>query len=319
MLVLRQCRKKAFNASISASCLFFWLAASLSSSMSLAGSDFAITEVAPGIYLHQGVHEQMSTFNHGDIANSGFIMGSAAVAVVDPGGSVHNAHLLYDAIRAHTSLPVRYVVLTHIHPDHVAGVSVFPASSEVIAHTHYPRALAQRGNFYFDRFPDLFGGDRQKGLRVPDTLVDGELRIDLGERQLLITAYPTAHTDNDLSVLDVNTKTLFASDLLFAQRTPSLDGSLSGWLQVLQRMEGEDYGLVIPGHGQPGSWATVAAPQINYLNALKLNISRQIERGFTLSETIANEMNSPDTDGWQLFDEVHPVNVTKAYTELEWD
>ncbi len=319
MYVLRQCRKQASRGFQPDRFLFVWLAVSLYSSMILAADDFAVTEVAPGIYLHQGVHEQMSTFNHGDIVNSGFIIGSTAVAVIDPGGSVRNAHLLYDAITEHTSLPVRYVVLTHIHPDHVAGVSVFPASSEVIAHAHYPRALAQRGDFYFDRFPDLFGGDRQKGLRVPDTLVDGELRIDLGERQLLIRTYPTAHTDNDLSVLDVDTRTLFASDLLFAQRTPSLDGSLSGWLQVLQQMEGGDYGLVIPGHGQPGSWASVAEPQIKYFNALKLNVSRQIERGFTLSETIENEMSRPDIEGWQLFDEVHPVNVTKAYTELEWD
>ncbi len=297
----------------------FWFAAIVYSGISLASDQFPVNEVAPGIYLHQGLHEQMTTFNHGDIANSGFIIGSKAVAVVDPGGSVRNARLLYEAIRTHTSLPVRYVVLTHIHPDHVAGVSVFAESSEVIAHSHYPRALAQRGDFYFDRFPDLFGGDRANGLRAPDTLVDGELQIDLGNRPLRIRAYATAHTDNDLSVFDEKTKTLFASDLLFAQRTPSLDGSLTGWLRVLQKMQDTHYELVIPGHGKPGFWDTVAEPQRRYLNALKSRVSNQIERGFTLPEAIENEMKDTNLEGWQLFEQVHPANITKAYTELEWE
>ena len=319
MCVSRQCAKQTSLQVLAGSFLFIGLAVCLSSSISLADDQFAINEVAPGIYLHQGVHEQMTSANHGDIANSGFIIGSQAVAVIDPGGSVHTARLLYDAIKIHTSLPVRYVVLTHIHPDHMAGVSVFPGSSEVIAHGKYPRALAQRGDFYFDQFPDLFGGDRLAGLRVPDTLVDGELKIDLGQRPLHIQSYPTAHTDNDLTVLDVQTRALFASDLLFAQRTPSLDGSLSGWLKVLQQLQVEDYGLLIPGHGRPGSWESVAEPQIAYLNALKEHVSRQIDQGFSLSETIENEMQMSDVMGWQLYAEVHPVNVTKAYTELEWE
>ncbi len=321
MLMSHKCRIQPLEFFLRSWMRLIWPAVCLYSIASLAGDQFPVSEVAPGIYLHQGLHEQMSIFNHGDIVNSGFIIGSKAVAVVDPGGSVRNARLLYEAIRTHTTLPVRYVVLTHIHPDHMAGVSIFPESSEVIAHANYPRALAQRGSYYFERFPQLFGGggNRTEGLRAPDTLVDGDLQIDLGQRLLFIRSYRTAHTDNDLSVFDANTKTLFASDLLFAQRTPSLDGSLAGWLRELQSMQGEHYKLVIPGHGQPGSWGTIVEPQLKYLNALRSMVSDQIERGFTLSEAIENGMREPNLDGWQLFEQVHPANIIKAYTELEWD
>ncbi len=319
MRLSHQCQNQLFQLFLRGWFRPLWLAGCLYSSLSLGSEQFPVDEVAPGIYLHQGLHEQMTPFNHGDIVNSGFIIGSNAVAVVDPGGSVRNARLLNEAIRTHTKLPVRYVILTHIHPDHMAGVSIFPESSEVIAHTDYPRALAQRGSFYFERFPVLFGGDRARGLRAPDTLVDGDLQIDLGQRLLLIRSYSTAHTDNDLSVFDENTKTLFASDLLFAQRTPSLDGSLSGWLRVLQQMQEVHYELVIPGHGQPGSWSTVVAPQLKYLKALQSSVADQIERGFTLTQAIESGTLEPNLQGWQLFEQVHPVNISKAYTELEWD
>ncbi len=65
-----------------------------------------------------------------------------------------------------------------------------------------------------------------------------------------LTAWsPPAHTDCDLTVLDEATGVLFAGDLVFLEHVPVLDGSLTGWLSVLQRLPQLQARIVVPGHG----------------------------------------------------------------------
>lgn len=285
----------------------------------LAVAEFSVNEVVPGIFLHEGRHEEMSSANQGDIVNCGYVVGRDAVAVIDPGGSVQTARLLRESIRQHTNLPIRFVVLTHIHPDHIAGLAAFADVPQVVAHHHYPRALAQRGDFYLDRFPELFGSDRQASLRVPDLLVNDTMSIDLGERRLTLQAWSTGHTDNDLTVLDEMTDTLFASDLLFSTRTPSVDGSLIGWLSVLEELARKPRHLVIPGHGSPASLDLILIPQRRYLSALRDGVRLRLGRGESLAQVVEDAQRDANVWQWQLFDRVHPMNITKAYTELEWE
>ena len=84
---------------------------------------------------------------------------------------------------------------------------------------------------------------------APTLLVVDRAELDLGGRRLMLEAHPTAHTDNDVSVFDQASGTLWLADLLFMERIPVIDGSLLGWLEVLETVQGWPAQRVVPGHG----------------------------------------------------------------------
>ncbi|KUO64674.1 MAG: MBL fold metallo-hydrolase [Alphaproteobacteria bacterium BRH_c36] len=281
-----------------------------------------VAEIADGVFVHRGQIALQSPANHADISNAGFVVGTDAVAVIDTGGSYHAGAALRAAVAKHTKAPIRYVINTHMHPDHVLGNAAFKADKpRFIAHHKMKRALSARTARYLEAAENALGDEAFEGTEVvlPDAGVEDVDTLDLGGRTLRLAAQPTAHTDNDLVITDQKTGTAFVGDLIFSGHVPALDGSIVGWIEVLEKLGHQAPALIVPGHGPAAlSWAAGSEPVQRYLRAVAHDVRAIIKRGGTISEAIETAGIS-EASGWELFDEFHKRNVTAAFAELEWE
>ncbi|MER9161732.1 quinoprotein relay system zinc metallohydrolase 2 [Mesorhizobium sp. M0715] len=285
-------------------------------------SRFSVRQIADGVFAFQGADELMTAANDGAICNLGAVIGTDAVAVIDSGGSLIEAHAFLAAIGKLTAKPVRFLVNTHMHPDHIFGNAAFrKIGATIVGHRNLPRALEARGAFYLHNYREQLGEALMEGIEIvsPTMLVDDRLQLDLGGRMIELRAWKAAHTDNDLTVFDPATRTLFAGDLVFMGSLPTLDGSLLGWLRQMDALTAIDAARVVPGHGPlTADWPQALAGERRYFEVLARDIRKAIADGTPLREAVKTAGES-ERDNWHLFDDYNERNATAAFAELEWE
>ncbi|PNG59887.1 Beta-lactamase precursor [Variovorax sp. WDL1] len=203
----------------------------------------------------QGEAALGSSANRNFISNAGFVVTEQGVVVVDALGSPTLAEELIKEIRRVTPQPVKYVILTHYHADHVYGLQAFKATGATVlaqaqgreyltSDTARLRLEASRK----DLFPSI---DENTRLVPADRWLDGkETTLKLGSFEFLIRHVGAAHTPEDVVVYVRERKVLFAGDLVFRGRVPFVGQADSRqWIDSLGTLIALKPRIVIPGHG----------------------------------------------------------------------
>jgi len=211
-------------------------------------------QVAPQTWMVQGVSALGSAANRNFISNAAFIVTDAGVIVIDALGSPALAQEMLAEIRRITPAPIKYVILTHYHADHVYGLQALKAAgAEIIAHRDgqiYLNSQTAALRLQASR-EDLFPWIDEKTRLVPaDRWITEATTLHLGGLDFEVIPAGPAHTAEDVVVYVPKLKVLVAGDLVFRGRVPFVGQADSGsWLKGLDKLLTFDTKVIIPGHG----------------------------------------------------------------------
>ena len=215
---------------------------------------FALKQIGPGVYAAIS-----------DESNAGFVIGDDSVLVVDSFFEPDTAKALLDEIRRITPKPVRYLVNTHYHLDHVAGDRIFKDAGAIIVTHRNVRAWMQPENLHmFGAVPDAAFKARMEQriaqLPLPDLVTESPVTIWLGARRIEIRP-AEGHTGGDLVVSVPDAKVLFCGDMLWRMPPNIVDGKVSAWIATARSFEQlPDAAAMtfVPGHGDLATVKDVA-------------------------------------------------------------
>lgn len=245
--------------------------------------------VAPGVHVFEGLPEHFTRENGGNILNTGFIETEAGVVVIDTGPSRRYGEQMREAIRRQTGGPLVQVFLTHAHPDHFLGNQAF-SDLPIAALPATAQYIRSAGESLSANLYRLVGGwmEGTEALAPQQEARAGELRI--GGRVLRLLAL-SGHSDADLAVYDVQTRTLFAGDLAFFQRaatTPNAD--LARWLAALDTLAQLDVQVLVPGHGPVVQGGAAIAQTRAYLQWLRRTLADAAAQGLDMNEAMQRQL-----------------------------
>ncbi len=252
------------------------------------------------------------------LGNAGFVIGSDAVLVVDTFATPAAAEELASEIRKLTPLPVKWVVNTHYHLDHVGGDAVFTsAGARVVAHENV-RAWIRTENLKWRK--EITAEDREtlSRLVLPDVVHRDGLTIWLGDRKVDILSRP-GHTGGDSIVFVPSANVLYGGDLIWRNTVPNLiDASTEAWVNTIDGfLQEHPAATFVPGHGDVGKALDVRYFR-DYLSGLRIAVARGLAEGKSgrdLAEAIlASQQTRYGT--WKWFDAFGPRNVEQTEQEL---
>jgi len=275
-------------------------------------------KIAPAVQCFFGLPQVMDEHNNGNMSNSCFVNMGKSYLVVDSGPTYQYAKQAFSRIEEEKALPLSYIVNTHLHDDHwlgncyykelhakIIGSSAFKSLEKVEKTRMQKRISKEAYQKTTQVFPTIF---------VKDTKV---LDFD-GKKVYIIAVNHKAHTNSDLLVYIPSQKLLFAGDLVFNERLPSLrDGDISGWINALEKIRKMDVDYVVGGHGTLVSKKSIDFTY-HYLKSLKKQVATLLDDGEEIGDVV-NQVTMSKYKDVPFYDTIQRQNVAITYRMLEWN
>lgn len=246
-------------------------------------------KVAKDTYVFIGETEDFTFQNGGNIVNTGFIITTDGVVVIDTGSSLRYGEQMKAAISVITKKPIKQVYITHHHPDHFLGNQAFK-KSKIIALNQTISNISSEGAAFADNLY-LMVGDWMRGtdVLIPNSIAKvGKERV--GEHELEILSF-SGHTSGDMAIFDHSTGVLFSGDLIFHKRTlttPHAD--FKHWLSSLNALGKLPIKVLVPGHGPITNNKQPINEMIDYINWLDATLNKAVNDGLAMTEAMQLEM-----------------------------
>ncbi len=280
---------------------------------------FVARELAKGVFVVPGDTGRGSEGR----PNAGFIVTREGVIVIDALASPRQGEALLRTIRGVTRQPVRWLVLTHHHPDHHFGAVVFRrAGAKIVAHPD-TRVLASEGGqeALVADWVRVVGLDAMRGFELadaPDRPVTGTDTLRLGGRTIVVAAAGGGHSAGDLTVWLPEERVLFAGDLLIEDGiTMVVDGSAAALGRALTRIDSLVPRVVVPGHGEiPADPAVLVGRTRTYISGLAGDMRAAVERGVPMRRALSS-LPPPDEDRPVSINSRRRRNAARVYVEEE--
>jgi len=281
--------------------------------------DLRAVNVDNGIYCFFGKPEVMDTVNNGNMVNSCYVDTGRNWLVIDSGPTYAYAKEAADIMQCIKPQPVGLVVDTHVHDDHWLGNGFFEAAGiEVIGPSLFKKTVNPDETTRMEKriSKDAFAGTV---VRLPTRYVDANESVMLDGTEIrLIRFEPKAHTAEDIAVYLPQFRTLFAGDLVFNDRIPSLrDGDINGWIAVLEVIRRMPLDHVIGGHGEH-TGSDAADMTYRYLTQLRDRVREAIDEGTGIDKA-TKDIALESFRAKALYDVMHAQNVEAVYRMLEWE
>jgi cyclase len=281
--------------------------------MPIPSWDTRLTEVAPGCYAYTQAGGPGA--DNASVSGAGLIVQGDNIMAIDALFAPVQTKAFIEEIRRVTRAPVKHLVNTHHHVDHITG-NCFFEPAEIIAHERCREVIMESGLRidYVARKAEWQPGIDELRLASPTTTFEGDLTLRYGDLEMQLLYAGPAHTVGDVMVYLPQHKLLYAGDIAFYYVVPlAMQGHISGWIDAIDRVWDLDVETIVPGHGPIGT-RTELTQMRGYLSRLKQEVTKRYQAELSPAEAIT-DLDMGDYDTWNNPERLAP-NVLRMYQEL---